>query len=65
MRSLFRSSFNNVAGKLRTETPAEGVLQNIRQGVNQVFHRFDAEELEEEDDARFQAFITRVSQHSL
>jgi len=61
MRSLFRSDFNNVAGKLQVQSSQDGVLQYVKRGVQQVFTRFDAEEAEEEDDARFAAFTTRVS----
>lgn len=57
-RALFRS-LTNVAGKQQWETGAahvEGVLDQVQVGVKQVWHRFESEGIETEEDERWTWF---------
>lgn len=62
MRSLFSKQLVNVAGKVRVEpTYPEGQLAKVPRGIKQVFTRFEAADLYQEDDKRFEWFTTKVS----
>ena len=64
LRSLYTKSLHNVSGKLRVELPTkgeEGVMMDVPKGVKQVFTRFEAGEVWEEDDKRFEWFTQKVS----
>ncbi|KAH7108368.1 DUF1253-domain-containing protein [Auriculariales sp. MPI-PUGE-AT-0066] len=58
IRSLFNSSFNNVAGKLRTEHSWQAI--KVPEGVSQNFVRFEAPNLQQEPDSRFDFFTKTV-----
>ena len=60
MRALWNKGLQNVAGRVKVEAQAEGVLTEVPSGVKQVWTRFDANDIYSEDDARFEHFTTKV-----
>ncbi|KAK4046023.1 rRNA-binding ribosome biosynthesis protein utp25 [Microbotryomycetes sp. JL201] len=61
MRSLFSHALKNVAGKVRAEPTYPGILSTkVPRGVKQVFTRFDVQDVQAEDDLRFQHFTTKT-----
>ena len=64
IRNLFNRGSLNMAGRIKTELFYDGVLGSVKPGVRQTFVRFDASDIQTEDDARFTYFTTKVSQMS-
>ncbi|GAA5880912.1 hypothetical protein JCM1840_003630 [Sporobolomyces johnsonii] len=60
IQSLFASSLHNLGGKLKASLSYDGVLDRVPRGVRQVWSRFDAGEVWEEDDRRFEWFTTKT-----
>ncbi|GAA5946457.1 hypothetical protein JCM1841_003883, partial [Sporobolomyces salmonicolor] len=60
IQSLFASSLHNLGGKLKASLSYDGVLDRVPRGVRQVWSRFEAGEVWEEDDRRFEWFTTKT-----
>ncbi|CAD6579139.1 MAG: rRNA-binding ribosome biosynthesis protein utp25, partial [Cyphobasidiales sp. Tagirdzhanova-0007] len=60
IRNLFNRGSLNMAGRIKTELFYDGVLGSVKPGVRQTFVRFDASDIQTEDDARFTYFTTKT-----
>ena len=63
--SLFSNHCFNQAGKLKSVTNYDGLLDQVPKGLRQVWNRFECQDPEQVDDKRFEHFTQKVSKFTL